>query len=77
MNGFMAVVGYCVIALAALLALAITVGRFFDRKPDANPEDWDPAPRNLIALHVPEPWQFSADDLNDPREDHPRDTPPA
>jgi hypothetical protein len=74
MNGFMAIVGYCVIILVALLALAIAVGRFFDHKPDADPEDWDPAPRQLKP-HVPQPWQPTGDALNDPRED-PRDASP-
>lgn len=64
MSGLAAVVGYCVICLAVLLALAIAVGKFFDRKPDAAPESWDPAPRQLKP-HVPQPWQPTDDDLRD------------
>lgn len=72
MNGFMAAVGYCVTALAVLLVLAIAVGKLFDRKPDAEAEDWDPAPRNL-APHVVPPWRPGVSDLDDPNS---RDTPP-
>ena len=66
MSGFAAIVGYCVIILGALLAVAIAVGRFFDRKTGAEPEDWDPAPRNLGVPLVPPQWRADNDDRRDP-----------
>lgn len=65
MNSLAVIVGYIVIGMVVLLGVAIAVGRFFARKADAELEDWDPAPRNLAAPHVPPQWQPTEDHLRD------------
>lgn len=72
MNGFALIVGYTAIYLFLALVLAIAVGKFLGRKRDAEPEDWDPAPRGLAAPHVPSQWQLNDDALRDPTP-HPHD----
>lgn len=77
MNAVAGFLGWLVIWTAVALAVAIPLGKFLARRRDytIELEDWDPAPRNLTP-HVPKSWEFSGSDLNDPREDRPRDSTP-
>jgi hypothetical protein len=40
-------------------------------------EEYSPLPERQLKPHVPSQWQGSGNAQDDPREDHPRDTPPA
>lgn len=67
-NGIAGLIGWLVIWTVVATVIAVALGKAlkFLGRPQPEPEDWDPAPRNMVAPHVVPPWRPAGSDLDDP-----------